>query len=233
MNLCVTLLLIGIFWLPAKLVQMEKFFNSPSVNLPKQGKTAKSPSQPAPPSRNPNLMETRYVAINASSEKEWTYFDFSRGAVVRIFDPSSVEWDLAFRRSKVISNGGATNKFGNAGLIDLGVTEFDSVAEVPNEDYVQDVTTRTETENTVLLKWYKYNYLTHKLSAKKNVYALRTADNKFAKVQFLNFYCDNKETGCIRMRYIYQNNGTTSFLKNQEGFSSPAVASNPPSRSME
>ncbi|NIQ03817.1 MAG: hypothetical protein GWM98_28615, partial [Nitrospinaceae bacterium] len=31
-NLCLTLLLIGLFWLPVKLAQLEKFFNSPSID---------------------------------------------------------------------------------------------------------------------------------------------------------------------------------------------------------
>ena len=84
---------------------------------------------------------------------------------VKIHDPTSLEWDLAFRRGKVISNGGATNKFGKAGLVDLGDVQFETLLEVPQQNYVQDITTRTETENPVLLKWYKYNYLTHKLTA--------------------------------------------------------------------
>jgi hypothetical protein len=29
----------------------------------------------------------------------------------------------------------------------------------------------------------------------------------------LNFYCDNKEVGCVTIRYVYQDNGTNSFLK--------------------
>ena len=58
-----------------------------------------------------------------------------------------------------------------------------------------------------------YNYLSHKLTAKKNIYAVRTADGKFAKFQFLSFYCDNKEAGCVKIRYVYQGNGSNSFLK--------------------
>ena len=98
-------------------------------------------------------------------------------------------------------------------MIDLGIVGFDTVTEVPTENYVLDVSTRTDTENSVLLKPYNYNYFTHKLKPKKNVYAARTADNKFAKFQFLNFYCDNKEVGCVTIRYVYQGNGTNSFLK--------------------
>jgi hypothetical protein len=208
---------------------MENFMNSPSVNLPKKGKVAKTNDSSQEESiKFVNMLPTRIAMINASSEKDWAYFDFSRGKPVQIHDPSSLEWDLAFRRSKVISNGGATNKFGKAGLIDLKVTDFDKVNKVPLENYVQDVSTRTETENPVLLKWHKYNYLTHKLSAKKNIYAVRTSDSKYAKVQFLSFYCDNKETGCIKMRYSYQGSGSNSFYKKPET-GATSVAANPDS----
>lgn len=217
LNLSISVVLIGIFWLPLKLVQLEDFLDSPSVNLPQKGKVAQSSAlDPVAEIDYKNMLTPRTTVINASSEKDWIYFDFSRGSTVKIHDPSSLEWDLAFRRGKVISNGGATNKFGKAGLIDLRVTDFDTVTEVPADKYTQDVATRTETENPVLLKWYKYNYLTHKLNPKRNIYALRTSDNKFAKVQFLSFYCDNKETGCISMRYTYQNNGANNFFKNQQ-----------------
>ena len=233
LNLCVSVLLVGFFWVPVKFVQMENFLNSPSVNLPQEGEAPKSTTSAAvsAPSAG-NMLAAQIVTINASSEKDWAYFDFSRGAVVEIHDSSSLEWDLAFRRGKVISNGGATNKFGKAGLIQMDESKLDAVAQVPSGNYVQDTTTKTETENPVLLKWYKYNYLTHKLTPKKNVYAMRTADSKFAKVQFKSFYCENKETGCIKMQYVYQNNGSNSFQKNAIGLASSPSVSAPESQGL-
>lgn len=218
-SLCVSILLIGLFWVPIKMIQMEKFVSSPSVNLPKEGVVPirNNPAQPIKGSKPSNLIETKLTVINASSENDWVYFDFSRGKVVTIYDKTSLEWDLAFRRSKVISNGGATNKFGKAGLIDLGALNFDQVVDVPTDNYTADMATKTETENPILLKWYSYNYLTHKLSAKSNTYAIKTANNKYVKVKFLDFYCANKETGCIKMQYVYQDNGSNQFTKSASG----------------
>ena len=220
LNLCISLLLIGLYWVPIKMIQLESFVDSPSVNLPKEGVVPISDNASAQPikrSTPSNLLETKLTVINASSEDSWVYFDFSRGEVVNIHDKTSLEWDLAFRRSKVISNGGATNKFGKAGLIDLGSLNFDQVVDVPFDNYIPDMATRTETENPILLKWYRYNYLTHKLSAKPNTYAVRTANSKYVKVKFLDFYCANKETGCIKMQYVYQNNGSNQFTKSASG----------------
>ena len=178
-----------------------------------------------------NLLSTRIVTVNASSEKEYVYFNFSNGKPVKIHDSSSLEWDLAFRRSKIITNGGASSKLGKAGLIDLGPLGFDMVTEVPKDNYVVDVSTRTDTENPVILKPYSYNYLTHKLKAKKNVYAARTADNKFAKFQLLDFYCDNKEVGCITIQFVYQKSGSNSFLKSAGDFSTASAGIAPPMES--
>jgi len=219
LNLCITFLLIGLYWVPVKMVQLENFVDSPSVNLPKEGVVpiSDTPAQPVIGSTPTNLLETKLTVINASSENNWVYFDFSRGKVVKIHDKTSLEWDLAFRRSKVISNGGATNKIGKAGLINLGKLNFDQVADVPLDDYTSDTATKTETENSILLKWYSYNYITHKLSAKSNTYAVKTADQKYVKVKFLDFYCANKETGCIKMQYVYQDNGSNQFTKPASG----------------
>ena len=228
LNLCVSLLLVSIFWLPSKLEQVANFLNSPSVNIPEEGKMVEKPAnkvEPEPKTKLTNLLATQVTTVNASSEKEYVYFDFSSGKPVRILDTSSLEWDMAFRRGKVISNGGASSRLGQAGLIDLGVVEFDEVTEVPMDDYAQDIAAKTETENPVLLKWYNYNYFTHKLTAKKNSYAVRTANGKFAKFQFLSFYCDNKEAGCIKIRYVYQDNGSNSFLRTGSAFATTSTTS--------
>ena len=229
LNLCVSLLLVGIFWLPSKLEQVADFLNSPSVNIPEEGKMIEKPvkkEEPAP--KRTNLLATQVTTVNASSEKEYVYFDFSSGKPVRILDTSSLEWDMAFRRGKVISNGGASSRLGQAGLIDLGVVEFDEVTEVPMGNYAQDIAAKTETENPVVLKWYNYNYFTHKLTAKKNSYAVRTANGKFAKFQFLSFYCDNKEAGCITIRYVYQDSGSNSFFRNGSAFATTSTTSSRP-----
>ena len=41
-----------------------------------------------------------------------------------------------------------------------------------NKPLVRDVHGKSEPKSPVLEQWYKYNYLTHKLTARKNVYIL-------------------------------------------------------------
>ncbi len=228
MNLCITIFLIGLYWLPIKLEQMGGFLDKPSMKDKQTTGPSRNRDAQAVATVNPNLLPASTIVIDATNEEQWTYFDFSRGQQVKIHDPSSLEWDLAFRRGKIISNGGATNKFGQAGLINLGEVSFDAVENVPLKDFIPDKATRTQTENPVLLQWYKYNYISHKLTARKNVYVMRTSNGKFAKIQFMSFYCADKQPGCIQMKYAYQEEGTKSFLKDNSGsFTSTTVATNP------
>jgi hypothetical protein len=228
LNLCVTIFLIGLYWLPIKLEQMGGFLDKPSMKDKQTGGPSRNSNAQSVAAVNPNLLPTSTIVIDATNEEQWTYFDFSRGKQVKIHDTSSLEWDLAFRRGKIISNGGATNKFGKAGLVNLGEVSFDAVENVPLKDFIQDEATRTQTENPVLLQWYKYNYISHKLTARENIYVMRTSDGKYAKIQFLSFYCADKQPGCIQMKYAYQDEGTKSFLKDNSGsFTSTTVAKSP------
>jgi len=217
LNLCVTIFLIGLFWLPVKVEQMGGFLDSPSMKQKDDGPARKFGGAQSVAAANEHLLPTSTIVIDATNEEKWTYFDFSRGKQVDIHDDSSLEWDLAFRRGKIVTNGGATNKFGKAGLIDLGEVSFDAVENVPAREFIVDTATRTQTENPVLLQWYKYNYITHKLTARKNIYVIRTANGEYAKVQFLSFYCADKQPGCIQMKYVYQDKGSKSFLKDNSG----------------
>lgn len=228
LNLCITIFLIGLYWLPIKLEQMGGFLDKPSMKDKQTTGPSRAGDAQSVAAVNPNLLPTSTIVIDATNEEKWTYFDFSRGQQVKIHDPSSLEWDLAFRRGKIISNGGATNKFGQAGLINLGEVSFDAVENVPLAEFIADKATRTQTESPVLLQWYKYNYISHKLTARKNIYVMRTSDGKFAKIQFMSFYCADKQPGCIQMKYAYQDEGTKSFLKDNSGsFTSTTVATNP------
>jgi hypothetical protein len=215
LSLTASIFMVGIFWLPLKTIQVNEFFNSPSVNLPKTGVVAEKEDEKAKPVTimlPKNTIMPKYITVNASSDTKWVYFSLSQGKILDIKDPTSLEWDLAFRRGKVITNGGATNKFGQGAALNMGEMQFHEVLKAPRDNYVEDSRQKTESENKELNSWYKYNFLTHKLTARKNIYALKSAKGKFAKVQFLSFYCGNDETGCIKLRYVYQGNGTSGFV---------------------
>ena len=164
------------------------------------------PSSPSPAGVGDSLVEDRVVTLDTRDREEWRRFDFSRGAPVAGARRS--EWDLAARRYRLIVNGG--DQFaGRAGVVSLGAVPFDSVRRVPAEGYRG---TRRDQggdpEHPVLDGWYRYDFFSHLLLSRGRVFAVRTADGRYAKVAVVSYYCPGPEPGCLTIRYTYQGDGS-------------------------
>lgn len=167
---------------------------------------ALSPLEPRP--AGGRLVGPELVTVDATPADRWTYFSFDQGSVVE--RPDRLDWDLAFRRFQVIANGGP-GFAGTGGLLDLGEIDFEGVRAVPGEGYVPN-TVRSDTVNTAMRRWYRYSYLSHLLTPKPNVYAVRTADGRYAKIQFVGYYCPGATPGCLSFRYVFQGAGGQSLV---------------------
>jgi hypothetical protein len=140
--------------------------------------------------------------IDARSRRDWAYFDFSNGATVSA-SQDGLDWDLAFRRTDVLTNGGETNPTGHGGAIDLGKVHLGE-AEPPADGYLADAThDERGLENPAMHNWYSYNWTTHIVGSKSHTYALRTATGEVALLTFLSYYCDDGSAGCITFQYVY------------------------------
>jgi hypothetical protein len=138
---------------------------------------------------------------------DFAYFDFSSGSVVE--SPSPLGWDLAFQRFTILANGGP-NFAGQGGILDLGITSLDSVTTVPTNGYEVNSSGR-DVSNAATARWYEYSWTSHVLSPKLNVFAVRTADSRYAVFQILSYYCPAAQAGCTTIRYRYQGAGGTAF----------------------
>jgi hypothetical protein len=146
--------------------------------------------------------DIRQYTIDARDRQEWAYFDFSAGTFVAT-SQESLDWDLAFRRTSILANGGETNPAGIAGAIDLGEIPLGQ-ATPPADGYLTDTTDdERELQNPALRKWYNYNWTTHIITSKGHTYALRTATGEVVLVTFLSYYCDDGSPGCITFQYAY------------------------------
>lgn len=137
--------------------------------------------------------------FDASGGDAWRRFHFGRGALV-----DSGDWDIAFRRNKVMTAPGA-------GIVDLGPVAFDSVDEVPASGYAITLAgggASRDSNNAAVGKWYEYSMLSHLLTSKRHVYAVRTADGRFAKLEILAYYCRDAGAACYTIRYAFQGNGS-------------------------
>jgi hypothetical protein len=162
-----------------------------------------APTVPAPEEVGARKVGPAVVTVDASDGDEWIYFDFSRGSVVE--SPTPKEWDLAFQRHRIIVNGGP-GFAGEGGVRPLPSTHLDSVDTVPDAAYVVNERER-DSANPALERWYDYSWTSHVLDPKPVVYAVRTADGRFAKLQILGYYCPGARPGCLTLRYVYQGDG--------------------------
>ena len=138
---------------------------------------------------------------------DFAYFDFSSGSVVE--SPGPLGWDLAFQRFTILANGGP-NFAGQGGLLDLGITSLDSVTTVPTNGYEVNSSGR-DVSNAATARWYEYSWTSHLLTPKLTVFAVRTADSRYAVFQILSYYCPAAQAGCTTIRYRYQGAGGTAF----------------------
>jgi len=99
---------------------------------------------------------------------------------------------------------------GQGGILDLGITSLDSLTRVPTSGYAGNTPGR-EVSNAATTQWYEYSWTSHVLSPKLNVFAVRTADRRYAVFQILSYYCPTAQAGCTTIWYRYQGAGGTVF----------------------
>jgi hypothetical protein len=157
-----------------------------------------SPTPAAPREVGRALAGPVLYTIDATAAEDWRHFAFHLGSVID--GPES--WDLAFRRYAIVAGPGA-------GILDLGEVRFDAVRTVPATGYLANEG-RADPRNPAIASWYAYGFLSHVLSPKPRVWAVRTADGRYAKLEMLGYYCPGSTPGCPTFRYVYQGDGSTS-----------------------
>lgn len=177
-----------------------------SLRRPQIPYGAITPPHPVP--IGDTLVGPATVTLDATASDRWTFFDFSRNSVVE--HPGPLDWDLAVRRFYVIANGGAPGAAGagfagQGGIADLGPEPFDSVRVLPARGYLPN---DRDSTNDAIRRWYDYGWASHLLRSKNHVYAVKTADGKYAKVQIVSYYCAGAQPGCLTLRYVFQGNGS-------------------------
>lgn len=128
------------------------------------------------------------ITVDARDGSRWQFFDFGRGILA---SPDTSGWDLAFRRFHVLVAGAA---------VDLGAVPFDHVDAAPDSGYVATALGR-DTLNPAVARWYRYSMVSHLLESRRRTYVVRTRDGRYAKLEFLSYYCPGPSAGCVTLRY--------------------------------
>jgi len=142
---------------------------------------------------------------------EYTKFSFAEGGVVE-----GDNWDVAFRSTSIIVNGGVASdssqpsRTGHAAvyLIDGTMAEITSVDEALLMQDNSNVTAIIDDMGYQQMGWCVYDQTTNIISPiAGKILVFRTHDNKYAKVEILNFYdstMSNIYGGFYTFNYVYQ-----------------------------
>ncbi len=151
------------------------------------------------------------------STGKFTFYSLRENKKIDNADSLTSKWDLAFRGTTILVNGG-TGRVGNgAATIVDGI--FEEIAEAPASGYVQDEGTTYALSAGGSGTWYNYNPATHAITPiPGKVIVVRTADGRYAKVSIVSYYKGNpatiEETSPSRyytFRYVFQPDGSRRF----------------------
>lgn len=168
-----------------------------------------------------NLNAPAKGGMGGTTTGEFTRFSFSENAIV-----TSNRWDIAFRGTTIIVNGGTKiglsdepERSGKGG-VSIVSGSLASVTSIPAESsFVSDAPSvyafPISGENT----WYSYNIDTHIVFPKAGkIYVVRTNDGRFAKFEILSYYKDAPAAPTLEsvaryytFKFVYQPNGSTNF----------------------
>jgi hypothetical protein len=158
------------------------------------------------------------VSVRATSSLTQTRCDLLDGSLV---SDGSLRWDIAFQRFK-ISTASGSSAGASGGACRTGITSFDSVGSVSlgatappdcphfavdetlsaESGGAQGSSTSSYSGNPVLQQWYNYNIFGHTLSAKPDVYVIRSSDGaRFYKLQMLDYYSAAGTSGYPKFRF--------------------------------
>jgi len=157
-----------------------------------------APTPPAARDAGRSLVGPVLYTVDATAPDAWRYFSFRLGSVVE--SAGARDWDLAFRRYSIIAGDGV-------GILDLGETRLEQVRTVPATGYLANEG-RAEPRNPAIASWYRYGFFSHVLTPKPHVWAVRTADGRYAKLELVSYYCPRSQPGCVTFRYVYQGDGS-------------------------
>jgi hypothetical protein len=155
-------------------------------------------------------------AISGTSKytDRFTFFSFKTGKIVPNSDSLTSKWDIGFKGTNIIVNGG-TNRKGKGGLR-IQEESFDKITEVSKE-----LTFAVDTEGNAALPtgsgngWYTYSPSTHEITPIPNrTIIIKTADGHYAKMEIQSYYRNSDtsdETRYYTFRYNYQKNDSKLF----------------------
>ncbi len=174
------------------------------------------------PDDNTGTLKKGEVTLSRKTSygNDWIYYSFDKSKEVAVSEAdheTSLEWDIAFNRFNVRTNGGESGS-GHAAVYDAGKVEFSVVTTAPTDGYIVDDTIQileafmgepiwmVSTGNDVFKGCIGMTFGSSGPSYNTNdhIYVVKTAEGKYAKLWIKSYYNDNGDAGYINFKYAYQ-----------------------------
>ena len=170
-------------------------------------------------------IQSQTFEINSSSSTLWKYFSFAKNDTVTVTNPlTSTEWDLAFQRYRVKTNGGKSGSgLGSAANTwKKGQSGFDNLKLVlDTATFAKDDSVKIAVQQgyaTYIVNPVLYTWFTIELAAQGTqivptdyIYIVKTATGKYAKVWFKSYYSATNVSGYVNIQYKYQPDGSKNL----------------------
>lgn len=152
------------------------------------------------------------VDADAGKKDLFTFYSLADGKVVPNSDSASTKWDIGFKATTMIVNGGNSGPGKGEAQVITGV--YNNLLEAPEAGYKSDAAA-----TKAITGWYSYNMTTHIITPVVGaIIVLKTASGKYAKLEVSNYYKDAPATPDVNslsrfysFRYVLQADGTRNF----------------------
>jgi hypothetical protein len=170
-------------------------------------------------------IQSQTFEVNSTKSTAWKYFSFTKNDTVTITDPAnSSDWDLAFQRYRIRTNGGLSgNGMGSAAYsYKKGQAGFDALNIVPDTTtFVTDVSISIAVQqgyatyivNPALYTWFTLEFATQgtQIVPSDDIYIIKTGTGKYAKVWLKSYYSATNLSGYVTFQYKYQPDGSKNL----------------------
>lgn len=147
--------------------------------------------------------------------RHYTFYSLADGKEIAYTDSNSTKWDVAFRSTTILINGGSSGPGQGGAQVYSGL--FADLTAAPPTGYAVDAATAKAIPTGSGNGWYTYSSTTNVVTPiAGRVLAIRTAQGKYAKLEVQSYYKDAPATptsanasGYYTFRYVYQASGTS------------------------
>ncbi|MBS0027016.1 HmuY family protein [Chitinophaga sp. 22321] len=164
------------------------------------------------PSVSPESKVVANLDADAGNKGSFTLYSLADNKVVPNSDSATTKWDIGFKATTIIINGGSSGPGKGEAQVVSGL--YSTLLVAPESGYTTDAAAKK-----AITGWYSYNMTTHVISPVTGaVIVLKTANGNYAKLEVTSYYKDapatpdaNSLSRYYRFQYVYQADGSRNF----------------------